>query len=86
MGYQVEMVQQAVCNLGGGFETEMTTLVSVVFRPEEVQGVKSYLGEISFNVLQNTKSTKNKILGKERMSTFKKGAGAREETGGFLHF
>lgn len=40
MGYQVEMVQQAVCNLGGGFETEMTTLVSVVSRPGEVQGVK----------------------------------------------
>lgn len=39
--YQVEMPQQAVCNLGVGFETEMTTLVSAVYRPLEVQGVKT---------------------------------------------
>lgn len=38
--YQVEMPQQAVCNLGVGFETEMT-LVSAVYRPLEVQGVKT---------------------------------------------
>lgn len=38
--YQVEMVQQAVCNLGVGFETEMMTLVSAASRPVKVQGVK----------------------------------------------
>lgn len=38
--YQVEMVQQAGCNLGVGFETEMTTLVSAASRPVKVQGVK----------------------------------------------
>lgn len=43
VGYQVEMVQQAVSNLGGGFDPEMTTLVSAVSRPGEVQGVKKVI-------------------------------------------